>query len=331
MAFLLITLLVILIFIGSCFIHYKIWRKKLIKQLNSRSSILYTSMGPVEYASIGPEDGPVFLLSHGGGTGYDNAFLYDFLIKEGFRVICPSKPGYLRTPLAVGEGFDKHADMFAAVLEALNISKKVAIAGVSLGGPAALQFALKYQDKITCLIMQDAVSHAYGPCKEAEDSILGKLFLSPSSRKFLTWLMTVSAYLWPKAIFSTYLQVESLYDKKKTKEITNIVMKDPLEVKKIKEFAEVVAPLDLRAPGMDSEMKYAKELPRYPLENIKVPVLVTQSTMDRDVLKKHAEFIVNTAPNVEVYYFEGCGHMFWFGDEWPIIQSKLVNFLKKHA
>jgi pimeloyl-ACP methyl ester carboxylesterase len=327
-----ITLFLIALFlIILCFAHYKIWRSRLIKKLTAQSSLLDTSMDKVECISIGPDDGPVFLLSHGGGSGYDNGFLYDFLIDEGFRVICPSKPGYLRTPLSIGKTFEEHADMLAAVLDSLDIRKKVAIAGVSLGGPAALQFALRHHDRTACLIMQDAVSHEYKPPEGAENSILGKLFLSSSGRKFLTWLMTLFSNLWPKSAFATYLQTETLYDKKKIKELSDTIMKDPSEIEKFKKFAEMLAPLDIRGEGMDNEMQYAKKLPRYPLEDIKAPVLVTQSNMDRDVVKTHGEFVANTAPNAETYYFDGCGHLFWFGEEWPKIKNKLITFLKNHV
>ena len=103
----------LLVVITACFTHYIIWRAMLIKKLYARSSIVPTAMGPVEYISIGPADGPVLLLSHGGGSGCDNAYLYDFLVNEGIRIICPSKPGYLRTPLEAGKTFEEHADLLA--------------------------------------------------------------------------------------------------------------------------------------------------------------------------------------------------------------------------
>ncbi len=321
----------LLVVITACFTHYIIWRAMLIKKLYARSSIVPTAMGPVEYISIGPADGPVLLLSHGGGSGCDNAYLYDFLVNEGIRIICPSKPGYLRTPLEAGKTFEEHADLLASVLDALGVNGKVAVLGVSLGGPAALQFALRHQDRTACLVMQDAVSHEYHASAEAENSILGKLFLSPSGRKFLSWMMTVLTYLMPKATFMEYLQVETLYDRKEIQKLADEVMGDPDEVRKLKDFADKIAPLDLRAPGMDNEMARASEIPRYPLESIKVPVLVTQSRMDRDVDKSHGEFVAQTVPNAEAYYFDGCGHLFWFGREWPGIKSRLASFLKNHC
>lgn len=129
-----IILFCVFIFLLGCFLHYKIWRWRLIRKLNKTSRLIKTSVGMVEYISIGFQEGPILFVSHGGGSGYDNAFLYDFLADEGFRIICPSRPGYLRTPLEAGRTFEEHADMFASLLDALEIKKKVAILGISLGG-----------------------------------------------------------------------------------------------------------------------------------------------------------------------------------------------------
>ncbi|MFA5840511.1 MAG: alpha/beta hydrolase [Candidatus Margulisiibacteriota bacterium] len=328
MHILLITLSIIATIIIAGYAHYFFWRRRLINKLNSQSTLIETSMGTVEYIWLGPKTAPVILISHGGGTGYDNAYLYAFLLATGCSILCPSKPGYLRTPLSVGKTFEEHADMFAALLDALSLKSKVAMLGVSLGGPAALLFALRHQDRTKCLIIQDAVSQEYHPSQEAEKSLLGKLYLSSSGRKFLSWAMTVSTYLWPKATFLAYLQVETLYDNKHLKKMADEIMKDSTEVEKFKQFSEKVAPLDLRAPGMDNEMIYATKIPRYPLETIHLPTLVTQSRMDRDVAKSHGEFVANTIPGAEAYYFDGCGHMFWFGKEWPGIKDKMIAFLK---
>lgn len=175
------------------------------------------------------------------------------------------------------------------------------------------------------------MSQEYHAAKEAESSVLGKLFLASGTRKFLSWMMTISAHLWPKSMFMEYLRVESLYDNKTIEALAGKIMGDPQEVAKFKNFADMMAPLDLRACGMDQEMLCAAGLPRYPLERIRVPVLVTQSRVDRDVVMAHGEFVEKTVKGAESYYFDGCGHLFWFGHEWPRIKSKLIDFLKRNC
>jgi pimeloyl-ACP methyl ester carboxylesterase len=323
---LLVILLLLFVLCLALFIHYKIWRKRLVEKLISGSQIIRLSCGPVEYAVLGK--GPTLFISHGGGTGYDNIDFYDYLVKEGFRLVCPSKPGYLRTPLSSGKTFEAQADMFVELLDKLGIKEKVGILGVSLGGPAALQFALRHQDRVSCLIMQDAVSKEYHPNEEAKKSVLGKMYLSPVGREAIGYLMDISTELWPEAIFKTYLQVETTYNSKQLDEITRKIMSVPGNKQKIKDFSKHVSPLGLRCQGMDMELKLSETLPRYPLEIITVPTLVTQSRVDKDVSRDHGEFVAKTIKNAQLYEFDGCGHMFWFGEEGDKVAAKLTEFLK---
>jgi hypothetical protein len=132
-------------------------------------------------------------------------------------------------------------------------------------------------------------------------------------------------------VFDEYLQIETFYDKDKTKQLAEEIMKDPKEVEKLKALINMISPMSKRKTGLDSEMEYAAKIPGYPLEKIKVPTLVTQSKVDRDVEFDNGEFVAKTVPNAEFYTFDGLGHLFWFGDEWQTIYSKMVSFLKKHS
>ena len=67
-----------------------------------KSSIIDTKYGPVEYVVVG--EGKPILAIHGGGGGYDQGVvLYSLFADAGYSIICPSRPGYLRTPLSSGK------------------------------------------------------------------------------------------------------------------------------------------------------------------------------------------------------------------------------------
>ena len=314
--------------IAGLFSFYS-WKSNLISSLEHGSQVIQTSVGPVEYAKMGK--GPVILISHGGATGYDNIYIYKDLVDEGFTLVCPSRPGYLRTPLDVGPAFEEQADMMAALLDALKIKEKAFMLGISLGGPTALQFALRHPDRCKGLIMQEAVSKKYLPSQKAKDSFLGKLFLSKFGSDLSGWIQYLAVKYAPVSVFDEYLQIETFYDKDKTKQLAEEIMKDPKEVEKLKALINMISPMSKRKTGLKSEMEYAAKIPRYPLEKIKVPTLVTQSKVDRNVEFDNGEFVAKTIPNAEFYSFDGLGHLFWFGDEWQTIYSKMVSFLKKHS
>src|ERR1051325_6740228 len=61
------------------------------------SQVISTARGPIEFATRGA--GPTVLALHGTGGGWDQGmYLAGVLADNGFRVIAPSRFGYLRTP-----------------------------------------------------------------------------------------------------------------------------------------------------------------------------------------------------------------------------------------
>ena len=62
------------------------------------------------------------LSVHGGLGGADQGRLIaDWLAGEGYRILSPSRPGYLGTPLASGATVEEQADLLAALHDTLEI------------------------------------------------------------------------------------------------------------------------------------------------------------------------------------------------------------------
>jgi 2-hydroxy-6-oxonona-2,4-dienedioate hydrolase len=107
-------------------------------RISSGSQIVNTACGPIEYGEYGK--GLPLLMVHGSGGGFDQGL--DFartLIPEGFRVIAPSRFGYLRTPLPADASPMAQADAHACLLDALGLRTVVVIGG-SAGAPSSMQF-----------------------------------------------------------------------------------------------------------------------------------------------------------------------------------------------
>ena len=68
----------------------------------------------------------------------------------------------MRTPLESGRTAAESADLYAALLDTLNI-KKVICHGVSGGGPSSYQFAIRHPDKCAALIASCAISGEFDP------------------------------------------------------------------------------------------------------------------------------------------------------------------------
>ncbi len=307
------------------------WRSSLLERLESGSKIIETSLGTIEYGIQG--SGPVILISHGGFTGYDMFSILGKLSIEGFTLLCPSRPGYLRTPLTETVTFEQEADMFAALLDSLNIHEKIVIYGASLGGPAALQFALRYPERVSAVILQDAVTTEYTAFsgEQSENLLVTELLMGETGFDQRSWIQRLICDRWPSTLFYQYIQTTNNFDADTNRSIAAQFMAIPSEREKLSELMDMFAPLSMRYPGTMQEMAQTANLPVYPVENIQVPFLYTQSTVDTDVEMHHAEFIQARLPNVNLYTFEGIGHFFWFGPEWDNTLTVMKNFLETNV
>src|SRR6516162_7978 len=118
---LLFAVLIVALLVG-CLGAFISWRRRILTKVLHGSELADTARGPVEYARLGA--GPVILHLHGGAAGYDQASELSWdLHQDGFAVLTPSRPGYLRTPLATGATPEEAADAMASLLDVLGFEK----------------------------------------------------------------------------------------------------------------------------------------------------------------------------------------------------------------
>ena len=80
---------------------------------------------------------PFMLFFHGTPGSYHSLALTKAYEDSGFGVIIPSRPGYMRTPAASGDTPEDTADLFAALLDTLEVDHVVAHS-ISGGGVFAV-------------------------------------------------------------------------------------------------------------------------------------------------------------------------------------------------
>jgi pimeloyl-ACP methyl ester carboxylesterase len=149
-----IAVVVILLGLGL-WLWYRTWLRRVTLRASSDSQIVDTALGRVEYGVRG--DGPVVLHFHGGSVGHGGWFFLEHLVKAGYRVLTPDRPGYLGTPIENGGTPERQADLAAALLDTLGIDR-VAVVGLSAGGPGAIQFAVRHADRVDALVLLSAIS-----------------------------------------------------------------------------------------------------------------------------------------------------------------------------
>ena len=115
------------------------------------SETVETSFGTVEYAEKG--EGEPVLAVHGAGGGFDQGIdVTGALAGRGFRLITPSRFGYLRSTLPGSPTTAMQADAYAELLDRLSLDK-VILVGISAGAWSSMQFAIRHPDRCRALVL----------------------------------------------------------------------------------------------------------------------------------------------------------------------------------
>lgn len=106
--------------------------------------------GPLEYSDVGT--GPCLLVSHGIFHGCDGGQRSARDVVSGFRIVAPSRFGYLGSSMPKEASAAAQADAFAALLDRLDVDE-ADVLGISAGTSAAVQMALRHPDRVRHLVI----------------------------------------------------------------------------------------------------------------------------------------------------------------------------------
>lgn len=271
--------------------RYHRWQQQQRKRLSSESHMLETTRGIIEYQMEGT--GRVVLIFHGSPGGYDQGLaMARFLGLSNFAILTLSRPGYRRTPLNSGKTPESQADLFAATLDALNVSQVVVIAH-SGGGPAALQFALRYPQRCRGLLLLSALSQNY-----TEEGVYRSLpLLRRLLKRLIDHLMIFDPLLYPLTFLSKCLPEEM-----HSRECIESLVMNPLS-----------------SLGYVNDMAQFEELAVYPLQDIVLPTLIVHGTADVDIPFNQAQELADAIPCAQLVAVEGAHHLSTLTSEQAII------------
>jgi len=266
------------------------------------SRVVRMPSGPVEYAERGK--GPPVLLVHGAGGGWDQGLdLGAPLVEQGFRVIAPSRFGYLRTPLPADASAEAQADAHAGLLDALNVSR-AAILGASAGAPSAMQFALRHPDRCSALVL--VVPAAYVPRPGGAPPMK-----TPRSTRLLFDTALRSDFLFWSAIrLARPVVIRSIL----ATPTRDVERAGPAEKARVREMLDHILPVSARRVGLVNDAAVTSSLPRYDLERIAAPTLVMSVRDDLFGTWDGAKYTAAHVPNARFVGYPTGGHV-WVGHE----------------
>lgn len=280
-------------------------------QLAAGSTLIDSDLGRIEYAREG--SGPVTLVSHGAGGGYDQALLVGCeLLGEGYDLIAPSRFGYLRTELLEPRLPSAQADAHAALLDRLGIERAIVL-GISAGAPSAIEMALRHPGRVAALIL--IVPRAYAPGREveAEDTPLNRAVMATimNGADFAFWLAIRLA----RRVVLRFLGVPPEVD----------AAADATERERLTWIMEGILPLSRRLAGIrnDGEARIGP----WPLEKIAAPTFVMSAEDDLFGTLPAARFTAGHIPGAELMVVESGGHLLVGRvDE---VQARIADFLRR--
>ncbi|MFL5704295.1 MAG: alpha/beta fold hydrolase [Ktedonobacteraceae bacterium] len=293
-------------------------------QLNLQT--VTTARGPVQYDRYGTQ-GPIVLSLHAGLGGADQGRLFaSFLQEKGFRILSPSRPGYLGTPLASGKTLEAQADLFAALLDTLKI-KKVGILSASAAGPVAYMFAERYPQRVWGLVAIDDVSRP-DPGATFGGSGLQAAFLNTIGQK----LAKLTAKISLQSVVAETLNETAHFTSEQKAQRIAYIMKTPHMRQLFEAFLNTTFPYGERTVGTNNDAAQSLAMQSFPFEKITTPSLIVHGTLDGDVPFADGVYAAERIPGAQHYWMVNEDHLgFWLSPDAAQAQQVVITFLQQHA
>ena len=247
--------------------------KNRLAAYNAQTAAL--SYGEITYVDSG--EGEVILSVHGIFGGYDQAYdtCKDFC--SDYRIIAPSRFGYLGSDVS-GDGTPaRQAAAYVELLDKLGIDK-VYLLATSAGGSVAIRFALDYPQRAKGLILYcSAMPPVEKPEKYAE-------YAGP-----------------PPFLCNDYIMflLSPMFDPIMGMEPSTIYSMLPINDRKV----GVILDASVTNPDM------ARDFGEYPIEDLQVPTLIFHAKDDKLASYIETERAVARFPNCTFISFESGGHL----------------------
>jgi pimeloyl-ACP methyl ester carboxylesterase len=275
------------------------------------STIAETAVGKIEYAETG--EGEPMLSIHGAGGGYDQGLLVVSDFGEGYRVVAPSRFGYLKTPAPDDYSPAAQADAHGALLDVLNIKRAIVVAA-SAGAPSGIELALRHPDRVTSLVL--LVPRTYHPTQPigADDSVPSQTVLRiiQSSADFMFWLTIRVSRASAVRFFGVPPEAEASASAEERARITEVM--------------NSVLPLSSRVRGI--ELDGLTTMTPWPIEKIAVPTLIVSAKDDLYKTLPGARFTADHIPGAELHVLASGGHL--MVGQTQRVRKLVKDFLKRN-
>lgn len=245
----------------------------------------------LHYHEAGVGNGPTIVLLHGGGPGassWSNFAKNIPVLAQQFHVIAVDQPGYGRSdkPTEHPQYFRHSASALKDLLDTIGITDRVHLLGNSLGGGAAVRFALDYPERAGRLVLMGPGGlsvNLFAPDPTEGVRNLGKFAYQPTRENLEAFLRIM--------VFDQKLITDELIDER---------------------FAAASAPESLAAAKAMGRSFSSSEFELGMLwrdaYKLRQRVLLIWGREDRVNPIDGALLALKMIPRVQLHVFGGCGH-----------------------
>jgi pimeloyl-ACP methyl ester carboxylesterase len=277
-----------------------------------RSAVIKTSTGALEYAEAGA--GPPALMIHGTGGGFDQGLAFAApLAARGWRVIAPSRFGYLRSDFPDDPSSERQAHVFVELLDTLGI-ERIPVLGGSAGALSAIAFAIRHPDRCSALVALVPAAYAPGRPPVRPPNPLAQAIIEHGLRSDL--LFWAGMRLNEDAMFAALLATDPAL----------IRAAGAAEQARSRAILHDILPVSDRARGLLNDARLSGSPAPMALDKITAPTLALSLADDRFQTLAAAEHIAKTVPGGKLVRFETGGHI-WIGREAEVF-SAIDDFLR---
>ncbi len=281
-------------------------------RIASGSTTIPTRSGTMEYAEKG--SGRPILMIHGTGGGFDQGLHFAApLVTAGYRVIAPSRFGYLGSDFPADAGTAAQADAFVDLLDALGIDR-LPVAGGSAGALPAIEFAIRHPDRCSALIAIVPATYApdrrtYAPMSPMQVRAMRAMLGSD----FLFW---AALQLMRDQMIGTMLATDPAL-------VHSASLDDQARVDHI---LRNILPVSRRQRGLMNDAVLAANPAMQDIERIAAPTLAVSLEDDRFGTFDAARYMVSRIPGARLVGYPTGGHV-WVGHNAELFAA-VDDFLK---
>jgi pimeloyl-ACP methyl ester carboxylesterase len=244
----------------------------------------------MHYRDQGRPAGPVLVLVHGFGASLHTWEPWVRELGHDHRVISLDLPGYglTRTP----PSWRARSDSFVVALEQFAAAKSLdrfALAGSSMGGAAAWNYALAHPGRLSALILVDAAGWPQAEADEGDSPLLFRVLSHPLGRALL------------RDLDATALTRQGL----ESAVVDSTLITDAM----VRRYTDLSRAPGRRAQILDPTGERTPDATPERLAAIRTPTLVMTGEQDAIVPAAHARRFAKAIPGAQLVAYENVGHL----------------------